>query len=323
MSGRGTAASPFRVTTVADAGGTGLRVTNVDTYVAGQEAYRTAVTLENRGGAPLTGVLYRAGDCYLQESDTGYGRRRGAPAPRAARCNANNARPVASSSGSRPGRRRVHGGGLQRGVAVHRHAQPFPNTCRCTEAVDNGAGHQLELLELAPGARATYAHFTVFSPTGVAGPPRAPAPPGAGRAHGRRPRSARAASSSRPRTAAAARGATSASACATRAEPDRRRDRKRQRTARGDAPPGAGVAAPRRLRGCQRRTPSRTASAGALGRPVRGRRRYRMRRAGTARAVPLRRPAAVLTQRAACASPASRTDAVEPGVEPRERGHGG
>ena len=47
---------------------------------------------------------------------------------------------------------------------------PFPNTCRCAEQVDNGAGLSWEF-NLAPGATATFSHLTVFSPRGVAGPP--------------------------------------------------------------------------------------------------------------------------------------------------------
>src|SRR5713101_2269393 len=47
--GAGTSADPFRVTTVADAGTTGLRVTETDSYVVGQEAYRTDVAISNAG----------------------------------------------------------------------------------------------------------------------------------------------------------------------------------------------------------------------------------------------------------------------------------
>jgi hypothetical protein len=183
VTGAGTAASPFRVTTVADAGGSGLRVSEVDTYIAGQEAYRTEVTLENTGGAALTGVLYRAGDCYLQESDTGYGFTDAGAGAAGCAINANNGPAgrieqwypaTAGASFMEAGYSDVWGF-----IATQ---QPFPNTCRCAEAVDNGAGISWRF-ELAPGARATFAHFTVFSPTGVAGPPPqqppAAAPPAA------------------------------------------------------------------------------------------------------------------------------------------------
>jgi hypothetical protein len=60
--------------------------------------------------------------------------------------------------------------------------RPFPNTCRCTDSIDNAAGVSWSY-ELPPGGRATYSHFTVFSPLGAAGPPapvRAPPMFGAG-----------------------------------------------------------------------------------------------------------------------------------------------
>src|SRR5918996_3464045 len=73
VTGSGTEANPFRVVTVVDAGTTGLRITQTDTYVTGQEAYRTDIAITNTSGAAQNVVLYRAGDCFLQESDTGYG----------------------------------------------------------------------------------------------------------------------------------------------------------------------------------------------------------------------------------------------------------
>jgi hypothetical protein len=177
VSGAGSAASPLTLTTVANAGSTGLRVTNVDTYVAGQEAYRTVVTLQNTGGAPLSGVLYRAGDCFLQESDTGFGFVD--PGAGAAGCalNANNA-PAGRIEQWYP-----ETAGAQymeaaySDVWAHIATQtPFPNTCRCAESIDNGAGLSWSFT-LAPGATARFSHITVFSPTGVAGPPQPVGPP--------------------------------------------------------------------------------------------------------------------------------------------------
>src|SRR5689334_11595879 len=42
---------------------------------------------------------------------------------------------------------------------------PFPNTCRCTDEIDNGAGLSWSFALAAHGS-ATYSHLTVFSPTG-------------------------------------------------------------------------------------------------------------------------------------------------------------
>jgi hypothetical protein len=181
VTGAGTSASPFKVTTVADAGATGVRITQIDSYVSGQESYRTDVTLANGGGAAAAGVIYRAGDCYLQESDTGFGFVD--TAARAVGCskNANNS-PAGRIEQWYPitdGNSYMEAGFSQVWAHIATHT-PFPNTTRATEAIDNGAGISWSY-SLAPGARATFSHYTTFSPRGVAGPPPAvqPAAPSA------------------------------------------------------------------------------------------------------------------------------------------------
>ena len=52
VGGAGSSASPFKVTTVADAGASGLRISQSDSYVVGQESYRTDTTISNGGPAP-------------------------------------------------------------------------------------------------------------------------------------------------------------------------------------------------------------------------------------------------------------------------------
>ena len=176
VSGQGTVASPLKVTTVAVAGRTGVRITQVDSYVAGEESYRSDVTLLNGGGSAVSGVLYRAGDCYLQGSDTGYGFV-DEPA-RAVGCatNANNV-PAARIEQWYPltgGSQFMEG----RYAEIWTHIvsrQPFPNTMRAAEAVDNGAGISWTY-SLGRDAQETFSHYTVFSPRGVAGPPPAALP---------------------------------------------------------------------------------------------------------------------------------------------------
>src|SRR4051794_18528947 len=63
VTGSGSEADPYTITTVADAG-TSARVTEIDTYVTGRESYRTDVQIENRGGGAINGFLYRGADCY-------------------------------------------------------------------------------------------------------------------------------------------------------------------------------------------------------------------------------------------------------------------
>ncbi|MBV8960290.1 MAG: hypothetical protein JO087_16105, partial [Actinobacteria bacterium] len=73
VTGAGTAASPYQVVTRVTAGTTGIQVTQTDSYVVGQESYRTDVALTNVGASSANVVVYRASDCYLQNSDQGFG----------------------------------------------------------------------------------------------------------------------------------------------------------------------------------------------------------------------------------------------------------
>jgi hypothetical protein len=65
VTGAGTPADPYEVTTVVDVGTTGLQVTQIDSYIVGSELYRTDVVVSNAGTAPIAAILYRAMDCYL------------------------------------------------------------------------------------------------------------------------------------------------------------------------------------------------------------------------------------------------------------------
>ncbi len=73
VTGAGTTANPFKVVTVVAAAATGLQVTQTDTYVVGQESYRNDVQVTNQGTSAQNAVLYRGGDCFLQNSDFGFG----------------------------------------------------------------------------------------------------------------------------------------------------------------------------------------------------------------------------------------------------------
>jgi hypothetical protein len=177
VGGQGTTGSPLEVTTVAGAGATGLTITEKDSYVAGQESYRTDVTISNGGGGPVSGILYRAGDCYLQESDTGFGFLDDANKAVGCSINANNS-PQARIEQWFPitgGNQFMEAGYSEVWQAIATR-QPLPNTTRAGESIDNGAGISWGF-SVAPGASATYSHYTTFSPRGIAGPPAPPAPP--------------------------------------------------------------------------------------------------------------------------------------------------
>lgn len=177
VSGSGSSASPRQVTTVADAGGTGLRITQVDKYIGGQESYRTDVKITNTGSGQQSGVIYRAGDCYLQNSDRGYGFSE--PSARAVGCSANpnNTPPgrIEEWYPITPGNNFTEDGysTVWGQIAAK---TPFPNACaQCTVQIDNGAGISWNF-DIAPGASATFSHYTTFSPTGRTGVPRTTAP---------------------------------------------------------------------------------------------------------------------------------------------------
>jgi hypothetical protein len=169
--GTGSASNPFKVVTNATAGSTGLALAQTDTYISGQESYRTDVKVTNGGGSPQAITLYRAGDCYLQNSDTGFGFT-GANGAVGCSATANNTPPgrieewVPITAGANFLEARY--GDIWSAISAQ---TPFGNACsRCTENLDNGAGISWSVT-LAPGQATTFSHYTTFSPTGQAGPP--------------------------------------------------------------------------------------------------------------------------------------------------------
>ena len=166
VSGAGTAANPYRVVTIVDAGNTGVRIIQTDTYEAGLEAYRTDLQLSNSSGASRNVILFRAGDCYLGASDFGYGMVAAGVGAVACTKNANNSpegrilQYVPLTSGSR-----YYEARYSEVWAWIGSKQAFPNTCRCTEYIDNGAGLSWSQT-LAAGGQVTWSHMTAFSPLG-------------------------------------------------------------------------------------------------------------------------------------------------------------
>ena len=173
VAGTGTSADPFRITTVVDVGTTGLRITQTDSYVVGEESYRTDVQVANTGGAAQSVTVYRAGDCFLQNSDLGFGRVDPTPAGNAVACVAV-ADPDATTPapGSRieqwlpitPGSHYYHARYSEVWGQVAS-ALAFPDTCRCADYIDNGAGLSWDLT-IAAGGSTSVSHLTTFSPTG-------------------------------------------------------------------------------------------------------------------------------------------------------------
>jgi uncharacterized repeat protein (TIGR01451 family) len=165
ISGSGTSGAPFTVTTVVGVGATGLTITQVDSYVIGQESYRTDVTVANGGAAAVSAILYRAMDCFLGGSDSGYGMLNGT----AVGCSANpNNVPAGRIEQLVPltaGNNYYQSfyGSVWAAIGTH---QPFPDTCDCTTQQDNGAGISWNITVPAGGS-VTRSNVTVFSPTGA------------------------------------------------------------------------------------------------------------------------------------------------------------
>jgi hypothetical protein len=169
VSGSGSGFDPYRLVTVVDAADTGIRVEQTDSYVVGDEAYRTDMKLSNATGSEIRGILYRGGDCYLQDSDVGYGRV-DAGAPACVISPAENARieqwlPITGGS------HYLEAGYQEVWTAIGEQTS-FPDTCRCDVAVDNGAGLSWEVTIPANGS-VTISHDTFFSPLGRAAAGRA------------------------------------------------------------------------------------------------------------------------------------------------------
>lgn len=162
-SGSGRGGDPFRMTTTVETGGSAaIRIEQTDSYVLGEESYRTDVTLINGSSAQQDVVLYRAGDCYLQDSDTGFGRvDDGAPA--CVISQAENAR-IEQWKPITPGSHYFEGAFGEVWLLIASQ-QGFPDTCACDTALDNGAGLSWELT-LPAGDSVVISHMTYLSPLG-------------------------------------------------------------------------------------------------------------------------------------------------------------
>ncbi|MBS1848644.1 MAG: DUF11 domain-containing protein, partial [Actinobacteria bacterium] len=163
--GAGTAANPYTVVTIVKGGS--FTVTQTDTYVVGQETVRTDVQVSSSSAVNAT--VYRAGDCYLQDSDSGLGRLDGGIAPTC----------VADPTSAQPNRIEQWfpiTGGSHYIVDVYSTVwaaiasmAPFPNTVKASDngdIYDNGGGLSWSQ-PIAAGASTTISSIMTFSPIGV------------------------------------------------------------------------------------------------------------------------------------------------------------
>jgi hypothetical protein len=162
--GSGTSLDPFTLVTVVDAGTTGIRLTETDSYVVGQESYRTDVQLANSGGTAQAVLLYRAADCFLQNSDRGFGRvgPNGAVACTVDQTATSRIEQwVPITGGSHYYETFYNTGWARIGAQL-----PFPDTCDCSTYEDNWAGLSWALTIPATSSL-TVSHLTTFSPLGT------------------------------------------------------------------------------------------------------------------------------------------------------------
>jgi hypothetical protein len=168
VTGSGTSGSPRQVTTTGDAGSSGLHVSQTDSYVDGNEYYRTDVTVSNSTGSPITGTIFHAGDCYLQGSDVGYGWYDSPTQSIFCTQNPNNS-PPARILGFQPITSGSHYTETDYSTVwgqITQAGTQFPDMCDCTTSEDNGAGLSWAITVPANGST-TVSFLNTFSPTGV------------------------------------------------------------------------------------------------------------------------------------------------------------
>ena len=165
VTGTGTGTDPFAVTTVVGVGETGLTITQVDSYVVGQESYRTDVTVTNATGAAVNALLYRAFDCFLGGSDSGFGVVNGTAPGCSINPNNSPADRIEQIVPLNGGNNYLETGYNEVWAWIGTHAA-FPNTCDCTIQEDNGSGVSWNITVPANGS-VTRSNLTVFSPVGA------------------------------------------------------------------------------------------------------------------------------------------------------------
>ncbi len=164
VTGSGTAADPYTIVTVVRAGNV-AELTQTDTYVTGDEFYATRVSVQNLTDHPLSGQMYTAGDCYLQNSDWGYGSISGG-SPRCVASTEPGARLmslVPSTTGSHYYLNWYYD--IWDWIGAQ---DAFPDACNCSQFIDNGMGLSWPL-RVSPGTlEQVFAWDTNFSPLGNA-----------------------------------------------------------------------------------------------------------------------------------------------------------
>jgi hypothetical protein len=195
VTGSGTTADPYKVVTVVDIEQTDetppddgpvvsavgdpenalVTIRQTDSYVIGDEFYRSDINVSNSVDGTLTASLYHAGDCFLQDSDDGFGWFN--PTDSGAYCTANPGNsPFGRIEGFIPVTTGNHYYEAHYGTvwsAINNAGDQFPDTVDTNgnggSVEDNGAGLSWPVSIPVDGNQ-TYSLLTRFSPTGGAPP---------------------------------------------------------------------------------------------------------------------------------------------------------
>lgn len=165
VTGAGTQSDPYTITTQVALGDTGATLTEVDSYVRGATAYRTDVKV-NPGATGGDAVIYRGGDCFLQDSDEGLGEVLDGNSPVC------KAQPDSDNPERVEGFRPLTSGSTyvesdyEAVWALIGAGEILPSTCRCDEQTDNGIAIAWAR-NLAADTTTTLSSLTFFSPVGA------------------------------------------------------------------------------------------------------------------------------------------------------------
>ena len=165
VKGTGSESDPFQVVTRVEAADTSLEITRTDTYVLGDDFYRSDVRVSSSAATEQPALLWHWADCFLQDSDIGYGTFDQATGGVYCSANANNS-PPARIEGFVP----LSAGAQWFEGAYSDASNPpvggFPNTCRCGEQIDNGMGLSWNIV-VPPEGSTTRSFLSAFSPRGT------------------------------------------------------------------------------------------------------------------------------------------------------------
>ncbi len=176
LTGSGTAASPYQITTVATATSQeqgdstfAFQITEVDSYTLGQDFYTTNLTVTNVGtDTPGNGAqLYHAADCFLRGSNDGFGFFNASTTTPACTINANNS-PSSAVEELAPftsGNDAVETTESNMWSDLDTDSETLPNSCDCATSENNGEAIEWQIPGgLAPGqSTSTFSFETIIN----------------------------------------------------------------------------------------------------------------------------------------------------------------